>query len=267
MVLLVRYGELSLKSPYVRRQLEDRLTANVQAMFAASGVECVVRREHGRVFVHADDEAAALRLLRRVFGIVSVSPAREIASDLEALTRFVAEDAKGLVRPGTTFAIRPRRSGEHPYTSQVLARVLGRAVQEAIPGAAVDLDAPDVRVGVEVRGPKAYVFHEIADGPGGLPVGTQGRVGAAVDTEPEMVAAWLLMRRGCRVVAARDGPRVAVLRRWDPGIEVGETRRNVLGVVRGATAAKPATDALALDPLVGLSPEDVRALADRIERA
>ncbi|MEK6851805.1 MAG: THUMP domain-containing protein [Candidatus Thermoplasmatota archaeon] len=265
MVLLVRYGELSLKSPYVRRQLEDRLVANVQAMFAASGVECVVRRERGRLFVHAEDEATALRLLRRVFGIVSISPAKETTSDLDSLTAFVVDYARGLLTSGKTFAIRPRRSGQHPYTSQELARVLGRAVQEAIPGLAVDLDRPDVELGVEVRGPKAYVFHETAEGPGGLPVGTQGRVAAAVDTRDGMVAAWLLMRRGCHIVAAEDSGFVEALRRWDPGVEVGGGRRDVLGVVRAATAASVRTETIALDPLVGLSEDDVRSLAARIE--
>ena len=265
MVLLVRYGELSLKSPYVRRQLEDRLVANVQAMFAANGVECVVRRERGRVFVHAEDEAAALRLLRRIFGIVSISPATEATSDLVPLTAFVVGRARGLLAPGKTFAIRPRRSGQHPYTSQELARVLGRAVLEAIPGLAVDLDRPDVELGIEVRGPKAYVFHETAEGPGGLPVGTQGRVAAAVDTREGMVAAWLLMRRGCRVVAAEDNGFVEALRRWDPGVETGGGRGTVLGVIRAATLAKTPTETLAVDPLVGLSEDDVRSLAVRIE--
>jgi len=264
-VLLVRYGELSLKSPYVRRQLEDRLVANVQAMFAANGVECVVRRERGRLFVHAEDETAALGLLRRVFGIVSISPAGETSSNLVPLTAFVVDRARGLLTAGKTFAIRPRRSGQHPYTSQELARVLGRAVQEAIPGLAVDLDEPDVELGVEVRGPKAYVFHETAKGPGGLPVGTQGRVAAAVDTREGMVAAWLLMRRGCRIVVTGDNDFVKALRRWDPGVEVGGGRRDVLGVVRAAAAAKTATETIAVDPLVGLSEEDVRSLAVRIE--
>src|SRR2546427_10998953 len=37
MVLLVRFGELALKSPYVRRHLRDRLVGNIQGPFAPEG--------------------------------------------------------------------------------------------------------------------------------------------------------------------------------------------------------------------------------------
>src|SRR2546427_7797528 len=204
-VLLVGYGEMALKSTYVRGHWEYHLAANVRDMFAANDVECVVKTERGRLFVYADDEVAALKLLRRVFGIVSISPAKEALAKLETLTTAVVDYARPLLAAGQTFAIRPRRSGQHPYTSQDLARVLGRAVLGAIPGLTVDLDEPDVELNVEVRGPRAYVFHEIASGAGGLPLGSQGTVLAIADDEPGMVATWLVMRRGCRArVSGRD---------------------------------------------------------------
>ena len=59
MVLLVRFGELALRSPYVRRQLRDRLVANIQDLFAAEGIECFTRADHGRVYVDVDDIPAA----------------------------------------------------------------------------------------------------------------------------------------------------------------------------------------------------------------
>lgn len=275
MVVLVRYGELALKSPYVRRQLEDRLLTNVQEMFAANGQTCIVRRERGRLFVHADDEAAAVRLLRRVFGIVSVSPAVETSADLPVLTEAVTAFAKGILEPHTSFAIRARRSGEHPYTSQDLGRVLGRAVQEAVSDLTVDLDTPDRELHVEVRGNRAYVFHEIVDGPGGLPLGTQGDVSATVDAPAGMVAAWLVMRRGCRVLVRGSGTPVDALRAWDPHLRVANE-----GEVDGTSAREAAVTAtidleaidpeegrLALTPLVGLTPAEIEALARKIEDA
>src|SRR3990172_11446756 len=116
-----------------------------------------------------------------------------------------------------TFAIRPRRSGEHPYTSQDLARVLGQAVRDAIPRVSVDLGAPDRTIHVEVRGPPAYRFHEIADGPGGLPIGSQGEVLAAAEAETGVVATWLVMRRGGRPRVAGREPLVGALRGRGPG--------------------------------------------------
>src|SRR2546422_10661017 len=55
MVILVRFGELALKSPYVRRQLRDRLVANIQDLFAAEGVEGPTRAGHRPGCVDVDD--------------------------------------------------------------------------------------------------------------------------------------------------------------------------------------------------------------------
>lgn len=282
MVLLVRYGELALKSRFVRRQLEDRLATNVREMFAANDVECVLKVERGRLFVHAEDEADALRLLRRVFGIVSISATKETASALETLTAHVVAYARNVLEPGKSFAIRPRRTGEQSYTSQDLARVLGKAVQDAIPGVVVDLDDPDREIHVEVRGGRAYVFHEIVPGPGGLPLGSQGEVLAAVGDEAGMVATWLLMRRGCRARVAGTEPYVATLRKWDPRLEVGPLRAadELLGrVSHSGTFAIVSSEALEQNPLVsgdaslrlrpllGLSDVEMHALSERIRDA
>src|SRR3989304_6192118 len=82
----------------------------------------------------------------------------------------------GLGRP-------PRRSGTPPYTSQDIARLVGRRIQDVEPGARVDLDDPDVEIHIEVRENRSYLFTAISGGPGGLPMGSQGRVLAVVDSE------------------------------------------------------------------------------------
>src|SRR5256712_5570294 len=196
MVLLVRFGELALKSPYVRRHLRDRLVANIQDLFAAEGVECLTRADHGRIYVDVDDVPAASSALRRVFGIVSFSSAREASSDPDEIGRVALEFAKKNLAKGGSFAIRARRSGTHPYTSQDLAKLLGRRIQDAIPKATVNLDAPQVEFHVEVRENRSYLFTEIIDGPGGLPMGSQGRGLALVDSEAGMVAPGLRRESG-----------------------------------------------------------------------
>jgi len=278
-VLLVRYGEMSLKSPYVRRQLEDRLASNAHEMFAAAGVECVIRRERGRLWVHADDEVAAVRLLGRVFGIVSISPAMEASSDLETLAKFVGDYGRLWLKRDMTFAIRAQRSGQHPYTSQDLARVLGQVVRDAIPGVTVNLDAPDRTIHVEVRGPRAYVFHEIMDGPGGLPLGSQGEVYALANDDAGMVATWLIMRRGCRAKVAGHAPRVAALRRWDPQLKtlehVEEAELSALAADKRVPLVLPTRvpspgsggGVFRMYPLAGLSDGEVQALARRVRES
>jgi len=285
MVLLVRFGELALKSPYVRRQLRDRLVANIQDLFAAEGSECLTRADHGRIYVEVDDVPAASAGLRRVFGIVSFSPARETSSDPTDIGDFAVRLAADRLPRGGSFAIRARRSGTHPYTSQDLAKVLGRRVQDAIPAATVDLGSPQAEIHVEVRENRGYVFADVVEGPGGLPMGSQGRALALVDSEAGLVSAWLAMKRGCKVtVAAPDASRVHdALRRWDVHLKVlswdsdaglqelvrvSRSEAVILGTRAGEISPdKPVLDVPVFHPAVGLDGARIKELGERIRGA
>jgi thiamine biosynthesis protein ThiI len=282
-VILVRFGELALKSRYVRRQLRDRLVANIQDRFAAEGVECVTESDEARVYVHTADPLRARGLLARVFGIVSMSPAAESKSDLDAVRGLAVAEANSALIAGRSFAVRPRRTGTHPFSSQDIARDVGAAILAANPGTRVDLDEPDVEVHIEVRRNRAFVFRDIWAGPGGLPLGSQGRALALVDGDAGMVAAWMGMKRGCRVVVAApdEGPRVDALRRWDTHLKV--LRATSVGdldaLVRIARAdavflgtrwdafgegSRPRVDVPVFEPTLGLLDDEVSRMSDAI---
>jgi thiamine biosynthesis protein ThiI len=79
-------------------------------------------------------------------------------------------------------------------------RVVGAAVVEAT-GRRVDLEEPSSVYGIEIAAKRAFVFGERRPGPGGLPVGTSGKVVALISGGIDSpVAAWRMMRRGCRVL-------------------------------------------------------------------
>src|SRR5437879_3322863 len=144
MVLLVRFGELALKSRFVRRQLRDRLVANIQDLFAAEDTECITEADEARVYVHVGDVTKAHGILSRVFGVVSLSPATEVHADLAALRAAVVSEAKRSLASGQSFALRTRRVGTHPFTSQDLARELGDDIRRSNPDVRVNLTRPDV---------------------------------------------------------------------------------------------------------------------------
>lgn len=285
MVLLVRFGELALKSRYVRRQLRDRLVANIQDLFAAEGVECITEADEARVYVHTNDIDRARGILVRVFGIVSVSPAVEVHADRDGLRAAALAEADRALSPGKSFALRTRRVGTHPFTSQDLAKDLGAAIRASHPDSRVDLTRPDVEIHVEVRLNRGFLFRDIWAGPGGLPLGSQGRALAIVDDDAGMVAAWMGMKRGCRVaVASGDRLHVEPLRRWDvhlkalpppapQGLEdlVRLARADALFLgTRGrdlGALPRPKVSVPVFEPVIGLGDEDVARLAARIRDA
>jgi len=284
---LVRFGELALKSRYVRRQQQDRLVTNILELFAAAGTECLASSDFGRIYVRCDDTATATACLTRAFGVVSFSPAVEAPSTLPALCTAVAEYAKPLMKAGMSFAIRARRSGTHPYTSQDLGREAGSAVWTAVPGLRVDLTNPEREIFIEVRENKAYIFHETLSGPGGLPLGTQGRAVGLVESELDLVSAWLLMRRGARTTLAVIGDEAIVepLRRWDVRLKaqsltsvedlpeiVRAARAQAVGLPWGidripdrASLSKLCAGAVPFFPISGLSQAECEEILRRIE--
>lgn len=225
-LLLVRYGELALKSSPVRREFEAALRRNLLDQFVEAGLEGRVRADHGHLYVEVADAERAMRLVARVFGVTSASVVREVPTDRPVITRTVLELVGPRLGPAARFAVRARRTGQHPFTSQELARDLGGDVLERFSslGLRVDLEHPEIEIFVEVRGPRTYLYFDRTPGPGGLPLGVAGRLVAYVDGLRGALGAWLMMKRGCRVgiVVAPAGEACArdVLARYDPQLRL-----------------------------------------------
>jgi len=99
---------------------------------------------------------------------------------------------------GRTFAARVKRRGSHDWSSVDLARLIGSELHSTSAG--VDLSDPEVEVHVTVLEEKAFLVLDHQRGAGGLPLGTQDRVLCLVSGGfDSVVAAWMLMSRGCPV--------------------------------------------------------------------
>lgn len=213
-LIIARYGEIGLKSPKIRSRFERKLVKNIKATF-----ECDVDRNQGRIYIRPQDFSEGTEKLNRVFGVVSYSPAISTKANYEDIDKTLADYTQELIDENildenTKFAIKCRRVGTHDFTSQEMAAHCGGIVRSVIL-APVDLTNPDLTIFVEIRDDDAYIYHEKIKGPGGLPLGTQGKVivllSSGIDSP---VAAYLMMKRGCEVVALHcnndpfSGPKV-----------------------------------------------------------
>ena len=269
-VLLVRYSEIGLKSAPVRRRFENQLKDNMLSMLMEDGVEALVTKNGARYYVEATDPDAAVASLRRVFGVGSISVAEECdSSRMEDICSKAAEYSRSRISAGQSFAVKARREGSQGYTSMDVGREAGSAIFIANEdrGVRVDLTDPDVVFYVEVRENRAFVFGEYIRCHAGLPVGSQGKVIAEVGDERSMVAAWLMMKRGCRVIAHGDADLIALLRRYDPLLKVGDGNPQALGYVLGTSLdGLDAVDVSSYDvpvyfPTIGMSDDEVSELA------
>jgi len=198
-IILVRYGELSLKSTYVRRYFESILIRNINQALTQEKLHGIITKDRGRIYLQTPRIERCCWILRKIFGIVSVSPAVETTAHPEDISTVALELMRESLTKHQSFAIRATRTGTHTFTSQDIAVRVGNDIVHEI-HASVDLTDPDVELFIEVREKKAFLFTEKIKGVGGLPRGTQGTVLALIDTPGSMLAAWFLMHRGCSAV-------------------------------------------------------------------
>jgi len=197
--ILVRYGEIGVKSPVVRKRFEKKLISNIKKL-----IECKITINQGRIFLFPEDHDKAVESLKMIFGVVSFSPTVSTDTDHDSIKETVQNYIKELIEKGDfdpkkPFAVKCRRVGTHDFSSREMAGFCGAAVIE-LTNAPVDLSNPEFKLFVEVREDKTYIFHQKIPGPGGLPIGTQGRMIALVSGGIDSpVATYLLMKRGCDI--------------------------------------------------------------------
>lgn len=255
--VLVRYGEVWLKSEPVRRQFERILVSNISALFPKSKVSAVP----GRIWVHS---ARVPRQLSRVFGIVSFSPVIICDKDIDAIkaaAKPIVSKWKG------TFAIRARRADK---SFSLDSKQIEIAVAELV-DLPVDLSDPKHELSVEIRD-HAYIFERTLLGPGGLPLGTAGKVVARLRDDDDLLAVWLVMKRGALPLLVKPKPALLKrLQRWAVGRRLKSVKALREAVKKGAIALVDARskrameeDLPVLNPLVGFSADEKSRLLKKV---
>jgi thiamine biosynthesis protein ThiI len=203
--VIVRYGELALKSWPVRRRFERRLISSINLVL--EGLKYAIRGERGRIFIDTKSPARIAKRLSKVPGIVSVSLATKVKADMNEICRTALRAAKKVLAPGASFAVRTSRVGEHVFSSGGVNVKVGSAILSKVKGVRVDLSNPDREISIEIRGSDAYVFTETVEGIGGLPAGTQGSVVALLSGgRNDIAATYLMIKRGSTVFPLFPNP-------------------------------------------------------------
>lgn len=217
-------GEVYLKSKRTQRRFISILRRNLAA---ATGVDTAMlhRRQGNRVVFDGPLESDRLEAAARVFGVSSVEVGEEIpTADLEEITSRVVEIWGEQVAEGT-YAVRVRRRGELSWRSRQAEQVIGAALDS--PRNRVDLGDPQHLVSLRVDESSTFITTRRLQGPDGLPLGSQEPVLCLVSGGfDSVVAAWMLMSRGCPVHFVHFGLDCA---QADHAIAVAETLVDLWG--------------------------------------
>lgn len=203
---LIKYAEIGTKGKN-RYMFEDALVKQIRYALRDVDGRFEVSKESGRIYVKAEGEYDyddTVEALKRVFGIADICPMVQIDDkDYENLKQHV-RDYMDQVYPdkNITFKVDARRGDkQYPVTSDQINRDLGEAILEAFPQMKVDVHHPDVLLHVEVR-QKINLFSVKIPGPGGMPVGTNGKamllLSGGIDSP---VAGYMIAKRGVKIDA------------------------------------------------------------------
>ena len=135
-LLMVKYGELGLKGKN-KSLFINKLVKNIQRSLADLP-ERQVTSTWGRILIPVygeGDMADTLERVKRVFGIYSISPALEVAKDMESIGAGAVQVLKDALPQGGSFKIETRRSDKtfpltSPEISQQVAAFVFRNVGE-----------------------------------------------------------------------------------------------------------------------------------------
>lgn len=203
---LLKYGEIGIKGKN-RYLFEDALVRQVRYALRDVDGEFYVHKSQARIYVDCEGEydyEETVDHLKRVFGIVGICPVvrmedkgfDELKKDVVAYMDELYPDKK------MTFKVEARRARKtYPRTSMEINCDIGEAVLEAFPDIRVDVHHPDVMLNIEVRD-SIYVYSRIIPGPGGMPVGTNGKamllLSGGIDSP---VAGYMIAKRGVGIEA------------------------------------------------------------------
>ena len=203
---LIKYGEIGCKGKN-RFLFEDALAKQLRLALEGIDGDFVVTKERGRIYADAQsdfDYDDAVAAIKTAFGIVSFSPMVRIEEKtMEALNKAVVDFIDMAYEDKNfSFKVFTRRADKtFPGTSETISCDLGGLILDTFPETHVDVHTPDVKLRVEIRN-YINIYSEDIPGPGGMPVGTNGKamllLSGGIDSP---VAGYMIAKRGVKIEA------------------------------------------------------------------
>ena len=203
---LIKYGEIGIKGKN-RHLFEDALVHQIKYALKPVDGEFLITKEQGRIYIETlsdYDYEETMESLKRVFGIVGICPVVKVEDEgFEKLTQDVLNYLnQRYPDKNKTFKVNARRARKnYPMNSMELNAALGEKILDAFPEMHVDVHNPDIMLNIEIRR-QINIYSEIIPGPGGMPVGTNGKgmllLSGGIDSP---VAGYMIAKRGVKIDA------------------------------------------------------------------
>lgn len=204
-IVAASFGEIFLKGKN-RGSFEHQLVEQIRfALKEFSGIK--IYKDLGKVFVETsneDDMDAIIEKMRKIFGIVTISPSIKTEKDPDAIAERAVELFGYLKerREIKTFKVSTKRGDKNfPIKSMDFSAELGGKILSSFSDIKVDVHNPDVEIFIDIK-KSCYISSEKIRTVGGMPVGSCGRalllLSGGIDSP---VAGYMIAKRGVEINA------------------------------------------------------------------
>ena len=203
---LIKYAEIGIKGKN-RYMFEDALVRQIEYALKRCEGEFEVRKAQGRIYVDATTEFdfdETVDNLKTVFGISSICPVVYVEDEGFEKLKEDVNDYMRKAHPDCqdTFKVHCRRGRKnYPLESMEICAKIGESMLKAFPDMKVDVHNPKLNLHVEIR-EKIYIYSSEIPGPGGMPIGTNGKamllLSGGIDSP---VAGYMVSKRGVMIDA------------------------------------------------------------------
>jgi adenylyl- and sulfurtransferase ThiI len=261
---ILRFGELGLKSKSVRKSFQRSLRKNMLELAQKREITLFHHVSGTQDHVSSSDSVDVVEdLLSRVIGVVAID--RVVKLDCGLIPEDIAQDvinSSENVGEKRTFGVRVKRvSKTGEINSREYERRIGAEMISLDSQLSVNLTKPDEWVKLIVDNDDLFQIKYRIQACGGLPPGVQGDVLIQLSDENLMLEAFLVMRRGVRLIPVLDSKVefIEQLSNYDPFIG----KRTLEHEMRGHAFDRPAWGIMGLtveeaEPFIGKREEAVK---------
>lgn len=201
-VLSISFGEIALKG-LNRKYFEDQLIKQMRRAIKDINFNKIYK-EQGKVYIEAEEVDFPLMInrLKKVFGIVHISPCIRVEKDIDKISEASIEIIREKLTKDNikTFKVDTNRIDKNfPIKSPDFSPKIGGVILKNFNDLKVDVHNPDVYLYIDIK-QYAYIYTDKIKCYGGLPIGTNGKalllLSGGIDSP---VAGFLMAKRGVEI--------------------------------------------------------------------
>lgn len=191
--MILAWGEIFLKSAGVQKLLKKKLVNNLFHFLKKQGIDFKIYSGHERIFIETKDFKKVSSVLKKTFGLVWFAQAYFLeGASLPETVDFVNKNYQDWIKKEESFALRVKKGFLVKKRTEEIIKEIAKNIERK-----VNLDRPKREIFIEGRKQGWFLYFKKQKGPGGLPMGSQGKVLSLISGGIDSpAAAYLMAKRG-----------------------------------------------------------------------